>query len=556
MRVLTRSAAAPGRGGGRPWHRRRRGRRRRPRPASGPEGTVPSIHLHHVRFGHTSAATTLDAADLDLDATGGPWIGVVAPNGAGKSTLLRLIAGELTPTAGNVDVHADAPPRLVPQTVAELADDVRAFACDWDGAPQKLRARLELDPDDLDPSLGRGWDALSPGQRKRWQVAAALADAPDVLLLDEPTNHLDVAARDLLLAVLEEFVGLALLVSHDRALLDHLTTRTVRIHRGGLELHAGPYSDASARWRAEEAAVREAHVRARREVRHERRILAEVRRDRHSAEVGPRRQRRLAGASQPDARESVKKFAQQKAEGALARRVAQSRARVERAEAAEDGFELDRDHAGTVAFRHEATGRRVLAMVTGDVPHAGGAPWLHDVEVALHRGERVHLAGHNGAGKTTLLRAVLAQLERTDEVVGRLDQELDDPAAEVERIRQLDPTARGRVLGTVATLGVDPTRVLVTDAPSPGEARKLAMARSLAADGIGVLVLDEPTNHLDLPSIERLEDALVGFPGAILLVTHDERLAADVTTTRWEVADRRVQVTTGTVDPGPSVGAG
>jgi len=117
-------------------------------------------------------------------------------------------------------------------------------------------------------------------------------------------------------------------------------------------------------------------------------------------------------------------------------------------------------------------------------------------------------------------------------------------------VARLDPAERGRVLGTLATLGVDPERLLVTDAPSPGEARKLALARFLSGMA-SVLVLDEPTNHLDLPSIERLEAALRDWPGALLLVTHDDALADAVTSSRWDVGDGTVVVTA--VPHGPAV---
>ncbi|MFA9429589.1 ATP-binding cassette domain-containing protein [Egicoccus sp. AB-alg2] len=504
-----------------------------------------SLHLRGVSYAHTLAATVLDEVDLDLAASPPgeprPFVGVVGANGAGKSTLLRLLAGDVRPTAGDLDVQVSAPPRLVRQEVDDLTDDVVGFAWQWDGVAERLRRRLALDPDDLDPTLGRGWDALSPGQRKRWQVAAALADDPDVLLLDEPTNHLDAHARDLLVDALAGFRGLGLVVSHDRALLKRLTSRTLRVHRAQLELHAGSYGEAAARWRAAERAEREAHDRARRELRRQERILADVRRDRHGAEAGPRRERRLAGASQPDAREAGRKFAQRKAEAALARRVTQMNARVGRARTEADAFDVRREPGGDVTFRQVGSGRRVLATVRGDIRHAGGEVLLHDVDVALHRGERVHVAGSNGAGKTTLVTALLRALDGTPERVGRLSQELADPGAELASLRALDNDQRGRVLGTLATLGVDPDRVLVTDAPSPGEARKLALARFLAGSA-SVLVLDEPTNHLDLPSIERLEAALADWGGALLLVTHDDALAAAVTTTTWQVGEGRVRV--------------
>jgi ATPase subunit of ABC transporter with duplicated ATPase domains len=501
---------------------------------------VPSLHLRGLSYAHTLATPVLD--DVDLDLAGDPghrWVGVVGANGAGKTTLLRLLAGELHPTAGHLDVQAALPALLVPQEVGELTGAVRAFAQTWDGNAERLRSRLDLDPDDLDPVVGRGWPALSPGQRKRWQIATALAADPDVLLLDEPTNHLDGQARELLLDVLANFRGLGLLVSHDRTVLARLTDRTLRVHAGTLAVHAGSYAEAAARWLAEEAARRAAHERATREERRLRRQLADARRARADTERGAAAARR--SGKDHEARSMGARFRTQTAEKAHAQRVGAAHARVGRAQAARDAIEVEREHAGAVGFQAAGTGRRVLATVVGDVPHAGGRVWLHDVDVTLRRGETVHLRGANGAGKTTLLRAMLGALAATSESAALLPQELDDPEAELAQVRALDPARRGRVLGVVALLGVDPDRMLVTDAPSPGEARKLALARLLAGDA-SVLVLDEPTNHLDLPSIERLEAALRTWDGALVLVTHDDGLAAAVTTTTWTVADGQVTV--------------
>ena len=157
---------------------------------------------------------------------------------------------------------------------------------------------------------------------------------------------------------------------------------------------------------------------------------------------------------------------------------------------AESAPRRERRHGGEVGLRHTETGRQVVAHVRGDVPHPGGQPCLRDVDLVVRRGERAHVAGPNGAGKTSLLTALLHVLDDTDEHVAVLPQELDE-AAELDTVRALDPLSRGRVFGTVANLGIDPDRLLVTDAPSPGEARTLALARLLASNAT-VLLLDEP----------------------------------------------------------------
>jgi len=174
---------------------------------------------------------------------------------------------------------------------------------------------------------------------------------------------------------------------------------------------------------------------------------------------------------------------------------------------------------------------------------AGDAAVLGAVHLAVGREDRVHLEGPNGAGKTTLLRALLASAGAPAEKILHLPQDLrgDEERALLAEVRGLPPLERGRVLSLVAALGVDPERLLGSAQPSPGEARKLAIALGLGRHA-WACVLDEPTNHLDLPSIERLERALVAYPGALVLVTHDRALARACTRTTWKIDRGRVEV--------------
>jgi ATPase subunit of ABC transporter with duplicated ATPase domains len=168
---------------------------------------------------------------------------------------------------------------------------------------------------------------------------------------------------------------------------------------------------------------------------------------------------------------------------------------------------------------------------------------LEDVHLGVPRDEKIRVSGPNGIGKSTLLAAMLRNAHVARERILYLPQELTAQAgiAMLDSVRHLDSNDRGRVLTLVAALGVDPDRLLESAAPSPGEARKLAMAYGLGRQ-VWAMVLDEPTNHLDMPAIERLEEALIEYPGAMVIVTHDDALARRCTSIEWRLANRRVEV--------------
>ncbi len=174
---------------------------------------------------------------------------------------------------------------------------------------------------------------------------------------------------------------------------------------------------------------------------------------------------------------------------------------------------------------------------------AGDARILEDVHLAVLRDAKIRVAGPNGIGKTTLLAAMLRGAHIASDRILYLPQELTarDGIAMLEAVRDLNPAQRGRVLTLIAALGIDPDRLLESAAPSPGEARKLAMAYGLGRQ-VWAMVLDEPTNHLDMPAIERLEEALVEYPGAMVIVTHDDALARRCTNIEWRLTAGRVML--------------
>ncbi|MEO8554164.1 MAG: ABC transporter ATP-binding protein, partial [Kofleriaceae bacterium] len=223
------------------------------------------------------------------------------------------------------------------------------------------------------------------------------------------------------------------------------------------------------------------------------------------------------------------------------RAVEVARKGLDRAEAAIPDGPQQKDLGRSIFVGFDRAPRRWLFELAAPVIRAGDHPVLHDVRVAVGNADRIRIAGPNGAGKTTLLAALLATGPRDRVLV--LPQELDADAGPrlVGELRAARPDLRGRTLQLVAALGADPDRLLASAAPSPGEARKLQLALGLARHAWAV-VLDEPTNHFDLPSIERLEDALAADPGALVLVTHDDRFAERLTTRTWRLERGKVGV--------------
>jgi ATPase subunit of ABC transporter with duplicated ATPase domains len=496
---------------------------------------MSSVRFVRACFAFDAGAPLLRDLSFELHAG---FTGIVGANGAGKSTLARLAMGALAPTSGVVvRTPADARVALCAQSNERLDDAVQALAHD----PSRHAARL-LGELALDATMLTRWHALSSGERRRWQLAAALASEAELLVVDEPTNHLDDAARVIVARALSRYRGTALVVSHDRALLQALTTSTLRVHAGTATLYDAPYDDARRTWEAE-----------RERERHERALLVDERdRLRDSARAARRAhegaakstsaRHRMKSVHDHDARGLGAQFRADKAEQKAGRVVHVRERALRTAEARIPTVVIDRTEGRAVRFVVREPHRTRLVTLDVDVLARGNRVLARDVHVWLDRGDRVHLAGPNGAGKTTLIEHVLARVDaRTREGVLFLPQEIRDARAldDIARLTSLPRDVRGHVMTIVAALGADPARVSSSALPSMGERKKLALALALA-HGAHTLVLDEPTNHLDLPSRELLERALADFTGTLLFTTHDARFAGRLATSTWTLRDGHV----------------
>nr|WP_087510541.1 ABC-F family ATP-binding cassette domain-containing protein [Cellulomonas iranensis] len=451
--------------------------------------------------------TLLDGVSLGVDD--GQRIGVVGPNGAGKSTLLRVLAGSQAPDDGRVTRAGGTRVALLDQrddlgdgTVRDVVHG-DADAHEWasDARVRAVHTGLLADVA-LDARVAQ----LSGGQRRRVALAALLVRDDEVLVLDEPTNHLDVEGVAWLAGYLVERYargsGALVVVTHDRWFLDAVCTRTWEVHDGVVDQYDGGYA---------------AYV------------LARAERAQQAATVEAKRQNLLR-----------KELAWLR-RGAPAR-TSKPKFRIDAATALIADEPPPRDSLALARTATARLGKDVLDLedVTFTLPD--GRVLLDDVTWRLGPGDRYGVVGVNGAGKTTLLRLLTGRARPTSGRVRRgktvqvaeLRQDVEDldEVADLRVVEAVEREKRSVVVGgkeltasqLVERLGFtrERARTPVRDL-SGGERRRLQLLRLLVAEP-NVLLLDEPTNDLDTDTLAAVEDLLDGWPGTLVVVSHDRYL--------------------------------
>ena len=490
-------------------------------------------------------APVLDQVGLQLEK--GDRVCLFGRNGEGKSTLMRIIAGEISPDSGGVDIAKGAVVGALAQEVPEAQEgtifsvvasglgEISQALSAYHEAVEKVghdasQANLEkLEKAQHELEAINGWDAqqrvdtvisklgLDPdasfasqsgGWRRRVFLARALVRQPDVMLLDEPTNHLDIEAIQWLEELLARYQGALIFVSHDRAFVRAVSTRIVELDRGKLVEYPGEF---------------DRYVQAKE----------------HALDVESEHHAQFD-----------KKLAQEEVwirQGIKARRT-RNEGRVRALEALRKQRAKRRQRKGKASFSLQTADKsgRVVIEAEDLRFRYGDEPLIEGVDLRVMRGDRIALIGPNGVGKTTLLRLLLGTLEPKSGTLklgtklhvryyDQLRDQLDETRTVAETIVEKGDMVeveggRKHVIGYLKDFLFEGSQARQpVSSLSGGERNRLLLAK-LFAEPANVLVLDEPTNDLDVETLELLEQLLSEFPGTVLLVSHDREFVDNLIT--------------------------
>lgn len=483
------------------------------------------LNFHHVTFKYGSSPEPL-FKDISLHFSSS-WSGVIGANGTGKTTLLMLATGLLKPDEGYIDLFQNN--LYCPQRTDYIPNGLKELCSLNTKSASIIKKKLGIED-----CWCERWETLSHGERKRAQIGVSLWINPDVLAIDEPTNHVDSQAREIIVNALHAFDGIGVLVSHDRELFDSLCVQCLFTDPPKVTIRPGGITESRRIAQMERTSFQKQYLQIKRSYS---KLQKEVGRRRELAKRSQRRRsKRNLAKRDHDAREKKDRARVTGKDASAGKIQKQLEGRLSHARKELEDLKIEKQFKLGIWLPGVVSKRDYLLKLSADSLLLGGNKRLFFPELQIKPDERIAVTGPNGSGKSTLIEHIVGSLNVPKDCLTYIPQEIDARGSQelMTRIKDIPPDKLGIFMTIVSRLGSRPQRLLDSSEPSPGEIRKLFLALGMAY-APHIIVMDEPTNHMDLPSIECLEDALLGCPCSLILVSHDNHFLGKLTKKYWSI---------------------
>ena len=460
--------------------------------------------------------------DLNLEFEQG-WTCLVGANGSGKSTLLKLISKDLKLEEGSI--KGNDLTHYCMQSTEEMPQNLEDFMMTYTSKSFRIRDMLNIDDSWL-----YSWDTLSFGERKRMQIAVAIFEEPDVLLVDEPTNHLDRKSKDIVLAALKSFKGVGILVSHDRELLDSLSTATIILKNRNIYPFKTPFSKAMDEFNINMEFLEKNQSKQYAELK---KLKKSIQNQHEKVSQSKKRMsKKDLGKNDKNSKTKIdlaRFTGKDKNDGQqLAKLKSKQDRLISNTVTTEKVFELG------IEF-HDSKSKKIFPIVIKkNTLELSDTKKLSYQDLLIKEQDKIGIIGENGAGKSSFLNHLLSTTDLKDEYL-YIPQEITQAESKklFDDINELVNDKKGEIYTIVRKLGSDPIKLQDSFIPSPGEVRKLMIAKGLL-ESPSLIILDEPTNHMDLDSVLSLESALQEYNGTMIVISHDKIFLDAIITETWE----------------------